>query len=264
MKHRSATLFGFFLLACSCASPVWGAALAFVEVDCAKVERRIAKEPKYVSQPLYALFIFDLEGKNRTWAVLDNSKADLPYYDVLYLDLKGNGDLTEPGKRFVGKFDEKLAPAGLSLSIRVDKLPVPGTDLVHTDFLLATVPKSAWKGIWFQMKWAGKQEMSGGYGLTGFDTTIWAKAPQTAPVLRPTPLGTLSFALWGSDNTTLTISGTNHLNFLVGKPGSGPDTLCVVDEHFLVPGKDRLFATVIATDSSGKEVRERTEIKKHC
>jgi hypothetical protein len=78
----------------------------FVEVDFTKVDRSIAREPKYISKPQYALFIFDPQAKFRVWAVLDKSKPDLPYYDVLYFDKNGNGDLTEAGKRFVGHYDD--------------------------------------------------------------------------------------------------------------------------------------------------------------
>jgi hypothetical protein len=82
------------------------------DVDFAKIERSIGKEPQYVAKPLYALFLMDTEGRSRHWAVLDKSKSDLAYYDVLYFDTNGNGDLTEISKRFVGKYDKSLEPAG--------------------------------------------------------------------------------------------------------------------------------------------------------
>ena len=62
----------------------------------------------------------------------------------------------------------------------------------------------------------------------------------------------------------LPLGEATRVNFLAGSWGSGPDTLCVVDEHFLVPDKDRLFATIIAKDAGGREVMERTHIKGHC
>src|SRR5262245_57369172 len=77
----------------------------FVEVDFARVGRSIRKEPRYVAQPRYALFVLDPKGEFRVWAVLDKSKADLAYYDVLYFDKNGDGDLTDPAERFVGKYD---------------------------------------------------------------------------------------------------------------------------------------------------------------
>jgi hypothetical protein len=233
------------------------------EVDFAKIDRSIGKQPRYVARPLYALFLMDAEGRSRHWAVLDKSKSDLPYYDVLYFDTTGNGDLTEISKRFVGKYDKALEPAGMGLTIRVGDLKVPGTELVHKSLLISTTPKNAWKGIWFRMKWDGKTEVSGGYNRVGFDTTQYSPSPKTAPVLWPCPVAKLSFGVWGTV-PTLPVREATPINFLVGNWGSGPDTLCVVDEHFLVPDKDRLFATIIGRDASGREVRERTQIKGHC
>jgi hypothetical protein len=62
------------------------------------------KEPAYASKdPKYALLVFGPKAQTRVWVVLD-----LPYdplrekpgdRDVLYADLNGNGDLTDPGER---------------------------------------------------------------------------------------------------------------------------------------------------------------------
>lgn len=236
----------------------------FAEVDYLTIDRSIAKEPKYITDPRYALFILDPAGKFRAWAVFDKSKADLPYYDVLYLDMNGNGDLTEPGDRFVGKYNESLAPAGMAMTIRVGKVPVPGTKLVHTDLLFCTMPKVDRKGFWFQMKWDGKDEVSGGYGKVGIDTTVFTNSAKSAPILRPTPLGPLSFAFWQPAPVVLPIGKDTDVSLVIGGAGSGPDTLCSLSEHFLLADKDLIVATLIAKDQDGKEIRTRNEIKKHC
>jgi hypothetical protein len=67
-----------------CAAPVMAA-------DLSKIDRTLAKEPKYQSNPQYCLLVFGPEAKTRVWLVLDR--------DVLYVDRNGNGDLTEPGKQ---------------------------------------------------------------------------------------------------------------------------------------------------------------------
>src|ERR1700732_1954245 len=59
--------------------------------DLSKIDRTIAKEPKYQSKPKYCLLVFGPEAKTRVWLVLDG--------DVLYVDRNGNGDLTEAGER---------------------------------------------------------------------------------------------------------------------------------------------------------------------
>lgn len=237
----------------------------FVEVDFAKLDRTIAKEPAYVAEPRYALFIFDPAGKFRVWCALDKSKKDLGYYDVVYFDRNGNGDLTEEGEKFVGKLDEdELAVAcGTTIDIRLGELKVPGADLVHTDLRIATVPKKDRKGVWFQMKYGGKVEVSGGHGPSGgIDTTVYGASPREAPVLRPTIEGPMSFALWCGDD--LKIGGKERLNLLLGNAGSGRDTLMSVSENFLDLTKETIRATLIAADADGKEIRVPWEIKSHC
>jgi len=59
--------------------------------DLSKIERVIAKEPKYEAKPAYCLLVFGLEAKFRVWLVLDGT--------VLYVDRNGNGDLTERDER---------------------------------------------------------------------------------------------------------------------------------------------------------------------
>jgi hypothetical protein len=60
--------------------------------DLSKIDRTIAKEPAYKNKPLYGLLVFGPEARARAWVVLDG--------DVLYVDQKGDGDLTAPGVRF--------------------------------------------------------------------------------------------------------------------------------------------------------------------
>jgi len=233
----------------------------FVPVDFAKVERRIAKEPKYVAPPLYALFLFGPKGEMRVWAVLDKSDAKLPYYDVVYLDKNADGNLTSPKERFQGKLNPKLARAGVSMWISTGNLTVKGTKEVHENLRFATIPKTGRKGVWFSMMWRGKERVAGGSARTGYDSTVWSPVAAKAPILRPTVAGPLGFAIWGGPSTPiLAIGGETKISFMAGNPGSGQDTLCYVTDKFLTPGKDRIFATVIARDRKGKKIEARSEI----
>jgi RNA polymerase sigma factor (sigma-70 family) len=66
--------------------------------DLTKVDRTIATEPAYKTKnPKYCLLLFGAEAKTRVWLVQDG--------DALYVDLNGNGDLTEDGER-VGATDD--------------------------------------------------------------------------------------------------------------------------------------------------------------
>lgn len=61
-------------------------------VDLKKIDRTIAKEPKYQTKaPKYCLLVFGAEAKTRVWLVQDGA--------TLYVDRNGNGDLTEPGEK---------------------------------------------------------------------------------------------------------------------------------------------------------------------
>lgn len=68
-----------------------GPALTVGAADLTKIDRTIAKEPKYSSQPYYGLLVVGPEATKRVWLVLDG--------EVLYVDRNGNGDLTEANER---------------------------------------------------------------------------------------------------------------------------------------------------------------------
>jgi hypothetical protein len=234
------------------------------DADLAKIERRIAKEPKYVAAPRYALFVLDEAADFRVWAIFDKSTPDAPFYDVLYFDMNGNGDLTDRGERFVGKRDASLAPAGLEMLIRVGDVAVPGTKLVHKGLRFSTSPKEGRVGFWFDMKWNGGTEVSGTYGDVGTDTAEFAGSAEKAAIIHPDPNATLSFALWMNGPVEMKIGAATHLSLVAGHRGLGPNSLAVVDENFLNLAKDELLATVVAKDAAGKELQTTTPIRGHC
>jgi hypothetical protein len=61
-------------------------------VDLTKIDRTIVREPKYQSQPHYALLVFGPRAEHRAWLVIDGDS-------VAYVDRNGNGDLTDPADR---------------------------------------------------------------------------------------------------------------------------------------------------------------------
>ncbi|MEM1453391.1 MAG: hypothetical protein AAF957_11740 [Planctomycetota bacterium] len=240
----------------------------YLEVDFSTIDRRIAREPDYVSTPRYAMFVFGPKAEARMWAVLDRSDAALPYYDVLYFDLDGDGDLTDPGERFHGAYREHLEASGAAITIRVDSIRVPGTTLVHTDLRVHTARrKGDPSAISFRMRWRGREPLSGGRGLARAGWTTWSHDVATAPIFRPTPHGTLSFGLFVSDpeGVTLRSGFTEDVDIMIGSPGSGVNALTVLHEDFLDLEKDALTVTLIGEDENGDEVRgERTRLKRHC
>jgi hypothetical protein len=57
-------------------------------IDLSKLDRSIAKEPRYGSAPHYALLVFGPQAAHRSWLVMDGDS-------LLFLDRNGNGDLTD-------------------------------------------------------------------------------------------------------------------------------------------------------------------------
>ena len=71
--------------------------------DPVRIDRTL-KEPKYVSEkPLYRFFAFGPEGKSVMAMVLDESQGTGKGYDVYYLDLNFDRDITGEGERFACK-----------------------------------------------------------------------------------------------------------------------------------------------------------------
>jgi hypothetical protein len=70
--------------------------------DLTKIDRTIVKEPKYKTQPYYALLAIGPEAKKRVWLVVDG--------ETLYVDRNGNGDLTEANKRVEQPKKIEVAP----------------------------------------------------------------------------------------------------------------------------------------------------------
>jgi hypothetical protein len=80
-RHLLAVILGLNLVAAASSA-----------LDLTQIDRSILKEPVYESkEPQYCLLVFGPEAKVHVWLVLDG--------DVLYVDRKGDGDLTDPDDR---------------------------------------------------------------------------------------------------------------------------------------------------------------------
>ena len=53
-------------------------------------------------EPLFAVAVLGKKAKTAVWMVLDKSDDDAADYDVLYVDLDSDGDLTDENERLVG------------------------------------------------------------------------------------------------------------------------------------------------------------------
>ena len=224
--------------------------------DYAKVDRKIATQPKYVAAPQYGLLVLGSGAKGRVWMVLDKSTVEQPFYDVLYIDVDGDGNLGEPGERF----EEKPDKAG-ARSTEVGRIAIPGCGLVLENVVFRNYHAEEPPFVLLSMRVNGKVDLHGGYE-SGKAGLRFAESPEKAPILHADPEGPLAFLLY--DGAELQIGHSQGVRIMVGAAGSGGSTFMAVDENFLNLKEDKIFVTLIATDRAGKEIRARTRINGHC
>ncbi len=104
----------------ACAQPIVNPGAVDVESDVLKkIDRKIGKEPAYAKAPKYCLVVFGAAAKFRVWLVIDG--------DALYVDLNGNGDLTEKGEKFKLEIDAR----GYSETCEIGEITEPHSKQTH-------------------------------------------------------------------------------------------------------------------------------------
>jgi len=100
-----------------------GASLAGA-ADLTKIDRKIAKEPSYArGEVRYCLAVMGPKAERRLWIVADEKN--------LYVDVNGNGDLTEPDERF------KVSRDRVRQDVSLEKGKTLRIELDSGDFFLA-------------------------------------------------------------------------------------------------------------------------------
>ncbi len=225
--------------------------------DVSKLDRAIAKEPAYVAkQPLYGLAAIGKTAQLRIWMVLDKSKADGDAYDVVYVDLNGNGDLTDPGEKVTsekGRFGRG--------SFALPELADANGGEAHTEFKL-TVSSSTPPTHMISLMWHGKHKIGGGYPQDPDDGYLsFAPSPEKAPIVWINGDGPFRFQRWYSGE--LTVGGADDFKVFLGLPGDGANSFCAFQRHVL-PDDEPVLATLIYTDKDGNEQSVESELKERC
>ena len=224
--------------------------------ELARIERQIKREPAYTAQkPLYGLYVFGPGAKTRVWAVLDKSAAEKNQYDVLYFDRDGDGDLTEENERIVGELSEPDRGAMFSIGDFTD----PRSKDVHTSLTLTRRPDGS---VMLKLNWQGREVMRGGYAEEAGPYTQFATTVAEAPILWFDASGEFGFQPWIMKKD-LTIGGSADSRVFLGHQGIGKNTFCAVSQEFLPPGAS-VHATLIYTDSEGREQRQTNEFSQRC
>jgi len=171
--------------------------------DLAKIDRAIAKEPVYKTEPKYCLLVFGPEAKTRVWLVVDG--------DVLYVDRNGNGDLTETGKQV-----RVVKPKnGAYPRFEAGDILEAETKIKHTGLTLMKVDKA----MHLEIRAEGKR-LQIAYTDAG-GVLQFADQAKSAPIVHingPLTMGFVMPQLW--------TRGKEALNFQVaiGTPGLGNGT----------------------------------------
>jgi hypothetical protein len=217
--------------------------------DLSRVDRRIVKEPKYVSKsPLYGLFAFGPGARTRVWAVLDRSAESPAEYDILYFDRNADGDLTGPDERFEGHG-----------SFPIGTFKDPATGDVHQNL---SISRRGDGSVFLHMNWRGKEPIAGGYAEESGPYCRFADGPAAAPILWPGAEGPLAFQRWIFDKQ-FPIGGQGDARVFLGHRGDGPNTFCAVTQNFLPP-EVPVRVTLIYHDGAGQERRSRDELRERC
>jgi hypothetical protein len=185
--------------------------------DLMKIDRTIVKQPRYKTQPYYALLAIGPQAKKRIWLVVDG--------ETLYVDRNGNGDLTEANERVQGPKRIEVAPGMYRWMNSFDLGKVEGLHL-RLDFWVRDkkfVPQSDFD------KWIQKDHEEHGWEFA----TLWRVNPDGSNIPAQIPLafcrhaqdtqvchlaGPLTFGLRSNDPLER-LSDKNILQVKIGTPG---------------------------------------------
>jgi hypothetical protein len=205
--------------------------------DLTKIPRQITKEPAYQTKtPKYCLLVFGLDANSRVWLVQDG--------DTLYVDRRGNGDLTGDGQRVKVKQEGDGFRAFEVGDITIDGLTHTGLsvtqikasrELAGNDQEWERIKKSGpepwmwWVRISAERAADDKRELPKRIGYVingdGAGMLLFADRPQDAPIIHLN--GPFTLAL--QDRRQRFIPGEKTmLQIGVGPQGVGPGTFAFV------------------------------------
>jgi hypothetical protein len=218
-----------------------GCALQAGAANLEAVRRGIVKQPAYQGAPRYCLLLFGKDAQTRIWLVQDGT--------TLYVDRKGNGDLTEPANRIT-------SPHGTYFT--VDRL-VERDGTVHSNLIVNT-----WGTGQFTLRLGNREEREQYVGIGRMDRPTWGDKPETAPVIHFN--GPLTLERYGPVNTLPRTgppanSRAYKLRLMLGTPGLGKGTFASYNEACSENlGPIQADIEYPALGPVGKPIKERIEL----
>jgi hypothetical protein len=257
--------------------------LCFVPVsaradDLDKVERSIAKEPAYTGKPRYALLVFGPMAKDRVWLVQDGG--------VLYVDRRGNGNLTDPGCRVVADKDSRSSSDGqftfdaadLSVGGRIHKgLAVGITPLkeyadesAEVKTPLTRDSNAVVASITLDVDMLGLngggiggrvRSTAGSFDLAG--VLVLGDSPANAPIIH---FGGPLEVTFYRRKPSLRLGRPTDMVLVLGTPGAGPGAFAMIHYDYTIPDEAKPVAEITYPSSKpgGAPVAEKFELKGRC
>ena len=250
--------------------------------DPPKIEPTIAKEPVYKGKPRYCRLEFGPTGSEHVWLVQDG--------DVLYVDRRGDGDLTGAGCKIASGSKSRRTLEGsflfevpdltvggrvhkaLSVYLRPLKIFADGPfgkrdevkaalakdaqTLSAEIYLEAEVPGLKGAGIGGRVRY-----LAGPIDLTG--VFQFGDSPSRAPIVR---IGGPLQVTFYFERPTLRVGRSSDMVLVVGTPGVGPGTFAMIGYEDTIPESAKPIAEIAfhSRKPGGAPVIEKFEIKDRC
>jgi hypothetical protein len=207
--------------------------------DLGSVERVIRKEPAYHSTPRYCLLVFGADARTRIWLVQDGN--------TLYVDLNGNGDLTEPGKKVRGN-----GQGGFRTPPLVER---DGTK--HGSLSVVSSPSGTFV---MNLDQSRRQQY---VGEELMEKPTWGAKPADAPIIHFN--GPMTLARYGPIHTIPRMKAPSRsraykLRLMVGTPGVGKGTFASYDELCAEELGPLQADLEFPTGKAGEVLRQRVEL----
>jgi hypothetical protein len=135
--------------------------------DLSRIDRTIAREPRYQSKPRYCLLVFGLDASTKVWLVLDG--------DVLYVDRNANGDLTGEDK----KVRRGKAPGQVPGDFACGEIVQANGKTICRGLAVSGSPEEG--DMWVTVNLDGKHVQSAGVDTNGY--LQFADSPGGAPIV---------------------------------------------------------------------------------
>jgi hypothetical protein len=243
--------------------------------DLDKIERKIAKEPAYQTKsPKYCLLVFGPDAKSRVWLVQDG--------DTLYVDRRGNGDLTGDGQRVKAKQQNDSYRSFEVGDLTIDGLTHKGLsvtqvkcsrEMAGNDQEWERIKKSGpepwmwWVGITAERSADDKRDLPKRIGYIingdGAGMLLFADRPQDAPIIHLN--GPFTLAL--QDRKQRFIAGDKTMFQIgVGPQGLGAGTFAFVLYTDTIPNDayPQAEVTFPAKTPGQSAVRNKYTLKQRC